>query len=191
MTLTQETPAGFLGREDPLEKGIGSTPVFLGFPGGSASEESACNAGDLGLIPGLERSPGEGYPLQYSGLENSMDCIIHGVAKSDTIHYIYLTTLCTPQRIKSKPIIIVWKNLSWHEPYYPFSLISTPSPLSQSLNYLLLLCILPSFVSWRKPSLPESLHPHSSFRAQIKIFCDACLGSMTSLERTDHCLLCI
>ena len=56
----------------------------LGFPGGSAGKESACSAGDLGLIPGLERSPGEGnrYPLQYSGLENSMDYIVHGVAKS-------------------------------------------------------------------------------------------------------------
>ena len=47
------------------------TPVFLGFPGGSAGKEPTCNAGDLGLIPGLGRSPGEGsgYPLQYSGLE--------------------------------------------------------------------------------------------------------------------------
>ena len=53
---------------------------------GSAGKESACNAGDLGLIPGLERSPGEGkgYPLQYSGLENSLDCIVHGVTKSWT-----------------------------------------------------------------------------------------------------------
>ena len=60
------------------------TPVFLGFPGGSAGKASACNVGDLGLISGLERSPGEGkgYPLQHSGLENSMDCIVHGVAKS-------------------------------------------------------------------------------------------------------------
>ena len=51
---------------------------------GSAGKESACNVGDLGLIPGSGRSPGEGngYPLQYSGLENSMDCIVHGVAKS-------------------------------------------------------------------------------------------------------------
>ena len=49
-------------------------------------KESACNAGDLGSTPGLGRSPGEGnsYPLQYSGLENSMDCIVHGVAKSGT-----------------------------------------------------------------------------------------------------------
>ena len=57
-----------------------------GFPYGSAGKESACNAGDLGSIPGLERSlrGGNGYPLQYSGLENSMDCTVHGVAKSWT-----------------------------------------------------------------------------------------------------------
>ena len=50
------------------------TPVFLGFPCGSVGKESVCNAGDLGLIPGLRGSPGEGkgYPLQYSGLENSI-----------------------------------------------------------------------------------------------------------------------
>ena len=61
-------------------------PVFLGFPGGSAGKESACSAGDLGSIPGLGRSPGggKGYPLQYSGLKNSMACIVHGVAKSRT-----------------------------------------------------------------------------------------------------------
>ena len=60
------------------------TPIFLGFPCGSAGKKSTCNTGDLGLIPGFGRSPGEGkgYPLQYSGLENSMDCIVHKVAKS-------------------------------------------------------------------------------------------------------------
>ena len=58
----------------------------MGFPGGSAGKESACNVGNLGSIPGMGRSPGEGksYPLQYSGLENSMDCLVHGVAKSQT-----------------------------------------------------------------------------------------------------------
>ena len=62
------------------------TPVFLGFPCGSAGKESACNVGDLGLIPELGRSPGagKGYPLQYSGLESSMDCVVHGVTKSWT-----------------------------------------------------------------------------------------------------------
>ena len=60
------------------------TPVFLGFPCGSGGKESTWNVGDLGSIPGLGRSPGKGkgYPLQYSGLENSMDCIVRGVAKS-------------------------------------------------------------------------------------------------------------
>ena len=55
-------------------------------PCGSAGKESACNAGDLGLIPGLGRSSGEGkgYPLQYSGLENSIHSMVHGVTKSWT-----------------------------------------------------------------------------------------------------------
>ena len=56
----------------------------MGFPGSSVDKESACNAGDLDSIPGLRRSLGEGNgcSLQYSGLENSMDCIVRGVAKS-------------------------------------------------------------------------------------------------------------
>jgi len=63
-----------------------------GFPGGSDGKESTCNGGDLGLIPGSGRSPGEGnsYPLQYSCLENSMDrgawqTVVHEVAKSQTL----------------------------------------------------------------------------------------------------------
>ena len=58
----------------------------MGFPGGSDGKEPACDAGDLSSIPGLGRSPGEGnsYPLQYSGLENSLVCIAQGVAKSWT-----------------------------------------------------------------------------------------------------------
>ena len=62
------------------------TPVFLGFPGGLAGKESTCNVGDLGSIPGLGRSPGEvkGCPFQYSSLDNSMDSIAQGVAKSLT-----------------------------------------------------------------------------------------------------------
>ena len=63
-----------------------TTPVFLSFPCGSAGKESTCYAGDLGPIPGLGRSPGEGKccPLQYSGLENSMAYTVHGVTKSWT-----------------------------------------------------------------------------------------------------------
>ena len=62
------------------------TPVFLAFPGSSDGKKSTCNAGDLSSVPELGRSSTEGksYPLQYSGLENFMDCIVHGVAKSQT-----------------------------------------------------------------------------------------------------------
>jgi len=63
-----------------------ASELFLGFPCGSAGKESTCDAGGLGLIPALGRSLGEGkgYLLQYSGLENSMDCVSHGVTKSWT-----------------------------------------------------------------------------------------------------------
>ena len=59
---------------------------YVGFPGGSAGKESVGNVGDLGSIPGLGRSPGEGngYVLQYSGLEDSMDYIVRVVTKSWT-----------------------------------------------------------------------------------------------------------
>ena len=79
-------------QETPVQSWVGKIrwrrdrlPTSVGFPG-SAGKESACNVGDLGLNPGLGRSPGQGrgYPLQCSGLENSMDYIVHGVAKSRT-----------------------------------------------------------------------------------------------------------
>ena len=62
-----------------------------GFPGSSAGKESTCNAGDLGLIPGLERSPGEGngYSLQYSGLENSMASIGIAGSRLSDFHFHY------------------------------------------------------------------------------------------------------
>ena len=65
--------------------------IVCGFPGGSDSKASACNVGDLGSTPGLGRSPGEGkgYPLQYSGLENSMKYIVHGVTESDMTEWLF------------------------------------------------------------------------------------------------------
>ena len=77
------------------------TPVFLDFLCDSAGKESTCNEGDLGLIHGFGRSPaeGKGYPLQYSGLENSMDYIVHGVTKSRTrlsdfcFHYLFKVSI--------------------------------------------------------------------------------------------------
>ena len=79
---------------------MGST---LGFPSGSAAKESTHNVGDLGLIPGLGRSSGEGngYPLQYPGLENSMDCIVHRVAKSQTRPSNFHLTFTMGKRIES------------------------------------------------------------------------------------------
>ena len=75
------------------------------FTGGSAGKESACSAGDLGLIPGLGGPPGEGKgsPLQCAGLENSMECTVHGVAKSWTglsnfhLHFKHITSLVARQ----------------------------------------------------------------------------------------------
>ena len=101
LLATQETLVQFLVRKIRWRRDRLPTTVFLGFPGGSVGKESAYNVGDLGLIPGLGKSPGEGkgYPLQYSGLENSMECIVHRVAKSRTLrsnfHFlkIYLAAL--------------------------------------------------------------------------------------------------
>ena len=83
----------------------------------SVGRESTCIAGDLGLIPGLGRSPGEGkgYPLQYSDLENSMDCIVHGVAKSWTRLSHFLFYFLSP-RSCHKDISTYSKHNPWNTP---------------------------------------------------------------------------
>ena len=83
--------------------------MLQSFAGGTPGKESACNLRDLGLIPGLGRSPGEGkdYPLQHSGLENFMNCIVHGVAKSWTLlNNFHFTSLHSS--------IVAWK-IPWTE----------------------------------------------------------------------------
>ena len=77
--------------------------AMLGFPCGSAGKEFTCNAGDLGSIPRLRRSPeeGQGYPVQYSGLENFKDCIVHGVTKSQTQVSNFHFTLLVPFDVQS------------------------------------------------------------------------------------------
>ena len=75
----------------------------MGFPDGSAGKELAYNVGDLGSIPGLRRSSGEGnsYPFQCSGLKSSMDCIVHGVAKMQVQFFRYIMDkICAWQGIK-------------------------------------------------------------------------------------------
>ena len=95
-----------------------NTNILKGFPGSSVGKKSACNAGDLGLIPGLGRSPGEGkgYPLQDFGLENSMDCIVHGVAKSWTrlndFHFQKITEL------QNSPLRVVKAGMRQHCPSF-------------------------------------------------------------------------
>ena len=83
----------------------------------SAGKESSCNAGDLGSIPGLRRSPGggKGYPLQYSGLENSMDCIVHEVTKSWTrlsdFHFVHCILLSSIKMLCFFPIGHDWQGI--------------------------------------------------------------------------------
>ena len=90
-------------RKIPWRRDRLPTPVLLGFPCGSAGEESAHNAEDLGSIPGLQRSPreGKGYPLQYSALENAMDYVVRGFSKSQTrlsdFHFHFLRGLFPAQ----------------------------------------------------------------------------------------------
>ena len=88
----QETQVQFMVRKIPRRRDRLSTPVFLGFSCDLAGKKSACSVGDLGSIPALGRSPGEGngYPLQHSGLENSMT--VHGVSKSRTLLSNFHTT---------------------------------------------------------------------------------------------------
>ena len=82
----QETPVDSWVRKIPWRRDRLPTPVLGGFPGGSGGKESTCNAGDIVSVPGLGRYPGEGkdYPLQYSGLEDSMDCLVQEFTKSLT-----------------------------------------------------------------------------------------------------------
>ena len=148
-------------------------PVFLGFPGGSAGKESACNVGDLGLIPELERSPGEGksYPLQYSGLGNFMDCIVHREAKSraglsdcrfhfHSAQFSSVTqscpTLCDPMDYTTHGILQA-RILEWVA--FPFSRES-----SQPRDQTRVSCTAGRFLMHEPPG--KALHTH--LQAQLK-----------------------
>ena len=106
-----------------------STSVFLVFPGGSDSKESACNAGDLGLIPGWGRSPGDGngYPLQYACWENFMDrgawqATVHGVTKNQT----WQSQRAAPKSHFSAPRLVTTSNsLPCSDSWFPHCSYST------------------------------------------------------------------
>ena len=115
----QETLVPFVSGRSPGERDRLPTAVFLGFPCGSAGKESAYIAGDLGLIPGLGRFPGEGkgYPLQCSGLENSTDCRGHGGYKeSETTERVSLSLLIGNN---------IWKIWRWSGLHYTDTLKNT------------------------------------------------------------------
>ena len=90
---------------------------ILVFPCGSAGKESTCNVGDLSSVPGLGRSPGEGkgYPLHCSGLENSMDWVVHGVAKRWTqlsdFHFLYFPSFYSSLAVYLLNRLILWGSL--------------------------------------------------------------------------------
>ena len=102
------------------------TPVYLGFPCGSAGKESAHNMGDLGLIPRLGRSPGEGkgYPLQYSCLENPMDrgawwAAVHGVTEGRTQLSNFTFTFhfhALEKEMATHPSVLAWRIPGTAEP---------------------------------------------------------------------------
>ena len=120
---------------------------ILGFPCGSVGKESTCSAGDLGSIPGLGRSPGEGmgYPLQYSGLENSMDSTVHGVARGRTqlsdfhFHFIQhsisiFSAVCSPTKVCLPSVTI--QSL----PFTQFNLAPAPSPSITTTLFSVFMC---------------------------------------------------
>ena len=129
----------------------------VGFPGSSAGKESACNAVDLGLIPGLGRSPGEekGYPRQYSGLENSMDCIVHGVPKSQTglsdFHLLHWRNFATSLYHTCQQVAkSVWISAQIQTPVSSMEL-SRSDPYDQ----MTALChpSIPGYATWHSPCL--------------------------------------
>ena len=137
----QETTVDSSVGKNPCRRDRLSTPVFLGFPCGSAGKESSCSVGDLGSIPGLGRHPGEGkgYPLQYSGLENSMT--VKSVESQRVRHDWTTFTFACLMKILMRlsevsgscvPDYILWNLLCFNSPNCTFLLIVLLGPLSTS-----------------------------------------------------------
>ena len=151
----------------------------MGFPCGSAGKESACNVGDLGSIPELGRPPGEGkgYPLQYSGLEDSMDCTVHGFAKSRTqlseFHFIH------PHKLT-----VVQTNHHFISPGF-FNTFIHPQIVIAPLR--MLTCwkcslIISTTPQWVPPILPPD---HRCSSSSSHLVTPSILSSTISLSRTE------
>ena len=125
----------------------------LGFPCGLADKEPDCNAGDLGLIAGLGRSPGEGkgYPLHYSDLEKSMDCIVCGVAESDKTGRLFTSPSCMRSCYSELPLSNEF-SFKIAPPNFLLSFIRQHSSL-----YSRFACDIPQFAYPKLPFLFQSL----------------------------------
>ena len=112
----------------------------LCFPCGSAGKESTCNVGDLGSIPGLGRSPGEGkgYPLQYSGLENSMDYIVHGPqrVRHDWVNFTSHFDSKSESRAVSSPMLSISFSIVLAIPWNRFERVYPLRLIFSALKYL-------------------------------------------------------
>ena len=152
------------------------------FPGSSAGKESACKVGDLGSIPGLGRSSGErkGYPLQYSGLENSMDCIVHGVAELETTEHFelhFLSLLTVKQADLGVPLTSFVSVLPCSPPHFPTPAL-TPyhscapqlAQLSKHLSWYQLGCIscqtVRTIFEVRGQQMKEEPPAHTTFQSR-------------------------
>ena len=134
--------------------------AFKGFPGDSVGKESPCNAGDLGFIP--RRSPGEGkgYPLQYYGLESSMDCIVNGVAKSWTqvsnFHFHWWFTGKKRNSLKRRWFLSVGWKIPWRRKWQS-TLVFLPRKFHRQRN-------LVGYSPWGPKESDMTEHAHRPFR---------------------------
>ena len=144
--------------------------LISAFPDSSVGKESACNAGNPTSIPGLGRSPGEGkgYPLQYSSLQNSMDCIVHGVTKSWTrlaeqlslLLYICLNYhQLEPMSLQQNITFFLPLLATWHSRYGRSWLAPCPHPLT--IHYSLLSMQTPAARCLKGPSNQEAGSVHA------------------------------
>ena len=127
--------------------------MVWGLPHSSAGKESTCNAGDLVSVPGLGRSPGErkGYPLQYSGLENSMSCIVCGIPKRWTqlsnFHFHFSDDITQPSFLRD---LVLWESYLLRPTWYtcPFMVLIGRGIYQEASRWITLLkcSLLPSWV---------------------------------------------
>ena len=166
-----------------------SGSLLQGFPCGSVGNEPACNAGDLDSIPGLGRSLGEGkgYPLQYPGLENSMNCIVHGVTNSRTrLSDFHFTEPLLPKEIQGEVPESLWSRfLQVVRAAYTCLKCVSPCMRAKLLRSCLTFCDL---VDCSPPG--SSVHGDSPGKNN-GVGCHALLQGIFPTQGSNPCLLCV